>query len=447
MARQDRVLFGLTLALAAIGLMALYAALHGDRADSLVHPDFLRQSFWMAGGLMVMFLVGRIPFSTISGAAFMLYAGGILLLLATLAVAPTIRGARSWIPLGPIRLQASELIKPILALALARFVAGRRIASKPLLGTAGAVAIGLLPFGLVLLQPDFGTALTYGSLILAIPYVAGLPTRFITYGLAASFFFGGRILLGVAQGELAMIPTEAGLFVTEPAAGIVVFGAACLILILAHLAERGTKRATGGSRPLFSRAWLIGLVLSLAAYLASFAAEELLKPYQRRRILAFVAPGVDPQGASYNVLQSMIAVGSGGLFGRGPEKATQTTLGFLPERQTDFIFSVIGEAFGLFGALLVIALFTLLVVRIATIGLRSASGTGALYTSGIGALFALHLFVNAGMTMGLVPVIGIPLPLLSYGGSSMLSTFLALGIVQSIAVERRRAMLGSNVLP
>lgn len=432
----DRPLLFSTVALLVIGLLALYVAVRSETPAGIRNPDFIRQSVWIGIGMAVMLLLAKTPFSAISGKAYVIFALGIFLLVITVLVAPKIRGAKSWIVLGSVRVQPSELFKPFCALALAALLSDRRLKKIPQLEIPLAAAAVLLPMALILLQPDLGTAVSYGALLVGVPYIAGLPVKYILCAFAAALSFVGRIVMGVAQDELNHLPTAIGAPLSDWRAGLVLFG-------IAGAAVIGVKIGSRIKKSHFSLVWILGWLISMIAYFASFPIEASLKQYQRLRIVAFVSPGSDPRGASYNVLQSMIAVGSGGLFGRGMTGASQTALGFLPERHTDFIFSAISETFGFLGAGLTLALYVYLLYRILQIGIHASSETGALCAAGIGSIFLFHLIVNVGMTLGLVPIIGIPLPLLSYGGSSMVSTLAALGLVQSIAIERKRAIYGA----
>lgn len=429
----DRPLFFVTGLLVAIGLLALYVAMRGEDPPGLRNPAFVRQAIWVIIGIGVMLILARTPFSLLSGRAYPIYVIGVIVLLITIFVAPPIRGARSWIVVGPFRVQPSELFKPLCALALASLLSDRRIKHRKHLIVPLAAGLVLLPMALILGQPDLGSALSYSALLIGVPYVAGLPVRYIGYAFTGVASFAGRIILGIAESEMHHLPTALSFPLMDWRAGLLFYGLFGIGLAGLWVASKRMRR------PL-PAIWAIILLISAVAYFASFPVEDKLKRYQRLRIVAFISPDIDPRGASYNVLQSMIAVGSGGWLGRGIRGASQTTLGFLPERQTDFIFSAISETFGFIGALAVLTLYVFMIWRMIEIASHAASETGTYLCAGIASVIALHLVINIAMTLGLAPIVGIPLPLLSYGGSSMVATLAAIGLVQSVVFERRQAI-------
>jgi rod shape determining protein RodA len=316
-----------------------------------------------AAGLVAFLGVSQLPYDKLGRRWPWLWTAGLAALALVLAVGTKVNGARSWFALpGGVRLQPSEFVKYALVLSLARVVArrGQGIGTWKGLGEAGLVTA--VPVGLVLLQPDLGTALTYLPIALTIVFVAG-----------------------------------------------------------ARLAHLGALAAAGlAALPI---AWMF-----------------FLKGYQKLRILSFLDAGDHALGAAYQVTQSVIAVGSGGLWGRGFGQGTQGPLGFLPERHTDFIYAVICEDFGLVGGVIVLGLYGQLVASLVQIARTTRDPEGRLIVVGVTSVTVVQVIVNIGMVLGAMPVTGLPLPLVSYGGSSLVATLAGFGLVASVARHRTRVV-------
>ncbi len=315
-------------------------------------------SFALAVGIIWFFSsVDWRPLANYKSIVFAFYLFAILLLILTAFIAPSIRGTRSWIVLGPVQFQTSELAKVALILLLAYFFAKRHIGIARL----GVLFKSMVYFGvpafLVLRQPDLGSTISIFLVWFGFLLVSGIKWKHLLIGF--------------------------------------------LILAL-----------------LFGLAW------------ASF-----LKPYQKERILAFVNPNYDPLGFNYNVIQSKIAIGSAGFFGKGYQQGTQVQLGFLPAAATDFAFSAFTEEWGLLGAIMVIGAFFLMLIRIIHIGAIAHDNFSKLICLGTAMMFLGHFVINMGSALGLLPVIGITFPFLSYGGSSVLTGAILIGIIQSTAIR------------
>jgi rod shape determining protein RodA len=348
--------WGLLLAIAAtasIGFAMLYSADNGS-AD----PWMSRQALRFAGGFCALIVVALVDFRFWLRQAYPLYGLAFLLLIYVEIAGHVGMGAQRWINIGFLQLQPSELMKISLVLALARYFHGLSYEDigKPV-NILLPIAMVLIPAGLVLMQPDLGTA---GMLIL---------------GGALIFF----------------------------AAGV--------------------------------RIWKFAVVLA-AGLSAIPIAWNFLRDYQKDRILTFLNPETDPLGAGYHILQSKIAFGSGGLFGKGFLQGSQSHLNFLPERQTDFIFTMLAEEFGLVGGLVLLGLYAILIAYGLAIGLRSRSQFGRLVAVGLAGNLFLYVFINMAMVMGLIPVVGVPLPLISYGGTAMLTVLVGFGLIMSVYINR-----------
>jgi rod shape determining protein RodA len=359
------------LLLLAVGTLVGYGlwAISGiTRFDILGNPDYFvtRQAIAAAVGVVAMLVAIFIPPSLYQRHWRFLYGGTIGVMVVVFVFAETVRGSKRWVDLGPFQLQPSEFGKLFFVLAIAGFLVerGRRVGE---LGTvATAIGLGLIPMGLVFLQPDLGTALVYGAALTAVLFLSGVRWLHLA-------------LIGV--GAVVLVSSVLWFL---PAAGV-----------------------------------------------------EVLKPYQTARLTGFTNPDSDPGGLTYNVTQSRTAVGAGGLSGRGVEGASQTRLDYLPEHATDFVFASFAEQRGFVGTAILLLLYLLVVWR----GLRVVTVAGDLYgaivAGGIVFAFLFQVFVNVGMTMGIAPVTGIPLPFVTVGGSSMVANLLAIGVLQAIHARGR----------
>jgi rod shape determining protein RodA len=387
----DRVLLGTLAALLLIGLAAVFSATVGE-----TQHYWQKQAVYAAIGIIFMAGLYVIPPRFFYAAAYPLYALSLLPLLYIILFKGD--SLERWISLpGGFNLQPSELTKVALLLAMARYLSFQSMSLSRPRSFITPFLLFIVPFVLVLLQPNLSTALSFVAM------------------LAMMAFFGG-----LSAKDLFLLIT--------PVLSIILtfnhFAWACMFVVL--IAFMWRTRAT-----LYTMLFWIAVNIA-SGYGAIFVWNKILFAHQRERILTFVDPQLDPQGAGYQVLQSKVAIGSGGLFGKGYLNGTQTNLSFLPEEHTDFIFSVIGEQFGFVGCLVVIGLFLLLIQRILLIALDSRSRFTALAAVGVAGIFSFHVLVNISMTMGMMPVTGLPLPFLSYGGSFLISCLIMLGIVVNL---------------
>lgn len=427
----DKTLIAIAAFLAGMTIITLLRVSIYSGNDPALMKVTLKQALWYTVGFGVMAAVARIPPSTLFRNAQWIYGLSLISLILPLFFEP-IRGTRAWIPLGPVRFQPSEFAKIALILFAAAVLSHKIHARRPNRALVIFGMIVLPPVGLILLQPDLGTAITFGAVFVAIIYAAGLPLLYLGLAFAAGGVFVGRLVFSIADTELLFFSgNPAAIILHSPPVGVFVITTIFGALLLSR---KYVKRIVA------PRTLALLFLCVICAYWGSFSAEAQLKQYQRMRILTFVKPDIDPQGASYNVLQSMIAVGSGGISGRSGEGASQVGLGFLPEWHTDFIFAAVAETSGFIGATAVLGAFAFLIALLLHRAERSASRAERLVYAGLAALIAIHLLINVGMVLGVVPVIGIPLPLLSYGGSSVVSFFFALGILQSFHLEKQRVL-------
>jgi rod shape determining protein RodA len=396
----DRVFFVTLLVLLLCGLVVLYSACQSDDPGFRLDA-WKRQMLYAAAGMLAFAVCAAIPFLAWEKISPAVYIMAILGLVAVLLVGSSGGGAKRWISIAGFRLQPSEIAKTATVLFLARWLAGRRRPPENLTGLLIPLAIVLLPMGLTLRQPDLGTALVF---------LVALPPMLFWSGVSLPYLL-------LASSPLLSIVCA---YRTDT---WIVFVILLLVLVYRSrtlLLERATYA-----------------VLSIATGYLTPILWGRLEPYQRSRLTSFLDPEKFSTGVGYQIIQSKVAIGSGGLTGLGFMEGTQKGLAFLPARHTDFIFSVMGEEFGFLGTTLVIGMFTLLLIRGFRIAAAARSPFAGLTVVGILSMLAFQVFVNIGVTVGLVPVTGLPLPIFSYGGTSLVSTLGALGIVLGVGLRRR----------
>jgi rod shape determining protein RodA len=397
--------------------------------------------------LLVIFIIDKKFWSTF---AYPIYVVSLLLLVGVLFLGVEIKGAKSWFYLGGFTFQPSELAKFGTSLAVASYLSAYNTNLKALKNQVITFGLFMIPVGLILLQPDAGSAMVFLSFLL-VAYRAGLSSYFyITIlSLAALLILGlifdpiyvivGMILffsLVLILNLSKKIPLLLTFLVIAIAASIgivkgfflpVIISTGIFYLILSFVQYQKREGRFAGI--------MLGLLLAGSAFTfsANYAFNNFLEAHQKDRINVWLRPDLcDPQGSLYNVLQSKMAIGSGGLKGKGFLQGTMTKLNYVPEQSTDFIFCTIGEEQGFVGSLGIIALFFLLLIRIIIVGERQKSDFGKYYAYCVAGIIFIHFLVNIGMTMGLLPIIGIPLPFISYGGSSMVGFTLLIGVLLKI---------------
>ena len=403
----DPMLLGLVFALSIFGVFMVYSAGQLDAPDPRVMNVWKQQIMWLFIAIGIMALVARIPIQWFEWAAIPAYVIGIASLLATLVIGVgkgTAASTKSWLELGPVAVQPSQFMNIATILMLARVMGSRREPPQSLAQLWQPLAIAGLPFMLVMAQPDLGTAMVFGAALIATMYWAGVP--------------GGMMFM--------LISPMLALFLSMSTWVFSIYMLLILVFLMIY-------------RPLLWESVTVVMVNLIAGTIRG-PLWNSLEPYQQARLVSFLDPSVDPRGAGYQLIQSQVAIGSGGLFGKGFLEGSQKRLAFLPEQHTDFIFSVIGEELGfLFGTLPVLIVFGLILWRLVRIAENVADPFAGIVIFGVfGAWFA-HVFVNVGMTIGLMPITGIPLPFLSYGGSFLFATYISTGIVQRAAAEHSRS--------
>ncbi|MFB6226693.1 MAG: FtsW/RodA/SpoVE family cell cycle protein [bacterium] len=404
------------LVLSVISVVLVYSASRRNYGAALA----IRQSIYFLIGLISAFALARLSPRQIFRNHWFLYGIGIFLLVLTLFLGTSVRGDRSWIDLGLFHVQTSELMKPLLIISLA--VVSEQISSGYRSLSVGLLELTLLtftPMALVLLQPDYGTAMVYLSLFVFWLALMGLwrePMTLIVAGLAAA---SGMIMTvtNFSLGNLIWSGFSQSWFLVDSSMGWFVIGAMILVpAVLPYLLQ---------SRVTVSGAFLI----TVGAFLAGTKTVPLLAGYQQERLRVFLDPYKAPLRSGYNVIQSQIALGSGGLFGQGYLQGTQSQLGFIPELWTDFIFSVAIEELGLLFGLLFLGLLILLVYSVFSAAALMEDWKDYYLCAGIGCVWMIHSLINLGVCVGLLPVVGLPLPFTSYGGSFLVTNWFMVGLL------------------
>jgi rod shape determining protein RodA len=387
-----------TLGLIGIGLATVYSATSVPGAHEGL---WVKQLVWFGVAAAVAWVVAGVHYRFYDAVSWPLYAFSLLMLVAVFVIGVERMGAKRWIEIGAFQFQPSEIAKLATAFVLARFFDHARLDLKKVRWWLPPLLIALVPFVLVAKEPDLGTASSFPAMLIAMYFWAGMPAGQLLLGLSpifnvALFFLTGNVWWFV------------GLF-----AALLGFARPRIVVLVAMIALNG----------------------AVAVALPSLW--NNLHDYQKRRIETFMNPEHDPSGSGYQVIQSKIAIGSGGLVGKGYLKGSQKALAFLPMRHTDFIYSVVGEEMGLLGSLTVVLLYGIVVFRGYRLASIARDGFASLTAVGITTALFFHILVNMLMTIGWAPVTGVPLPFLSYGGTALIVNCIQIGLLQNVALRRR----------
>jgi len=399
---EDKFDFGLlipVLILFGLGLLAIYSSTINN---TLAQDNFQRQLAWGVLSIIIFFIVYSLPTKVFKTVAIPSYFLSIVMLILVLVIGRQISGSKSWIMLGSLGFQPSEFAKIATILAVSWYLSRNNTDIDSFKDILVSLAIGLLPLMLILLEPDMGTSIVFIGVILTIVFWKGI-SSFSLFVVLSPTFIAVSAIFGLAY---------------------FIVGLAIIIAFLIIF-----------KRDLFFSASIFALNLA-----SGFFADYLfnaLGPHQQKRIQAFIDPMSDPLGSGYNTIQAKVAIGSGGLAGKGFLEGHQTQLQFIPEQWTDFAFCVIGEEFGFIGSLVVLTMFLILFLRILKIAFSTKDEFLSLVVIGILSVYFIHFLINMGMVVGILPVVGIPLPFISYGGSSLVVNMLMLGIVENIYRTRK----------
>jgi rod shape determining protein RodA len=387
-----------TILLVGIGLLSIYSATLDARMGDL----FSKQLIAAAVGLVALVGAAFLPTRALQRIAYPVYFLSMLSLVTVFLIGKQVSGSTSWFAVGHFSIQPSEFAKVATVLAVAAYLQRNDVHLRKLRDLIIVGAIIALPAVLILAQPDMGTAMIFFGMMIPVLFWGGAPT------------FALLALLSPGVVAIAALFGTTAFFVTLMALAVLIF----------------LTRTNW-----ISAAMVFSLLVFVGVSVQSF--HDRLKPYQQKRIATFLDPSADPLGAGYNVAQAKVAIGSGGLFGKGFLKGTQTRLNFIPAQWTDFIYTVPGEEFGLLGASLVLLLLMVVLFRGVHIASVVKNPFGSFAAIGIVGVFATHIVINIGMALGLTPVVGVPLPFLSYGGSALVANMLMVGILLNLFAHRK----------
>lgn len=421
-------LFIILILIISIGITALYSAGYNKPVYKNI---YLTQFLWFIIGLVIMLSIIPINLKKIYSYSHYIYAVTILLLIITLIFGKVIRNTRGWLSIGPINFQFSEITKITTILFLAKYVDYHFREFNKFKDFILPFLIIFLPIFLILLQPDLGSTLVYLPVFFVMIYLADANIKYMFYFMvigAVAFILPLSISYYEFTTDISNI-----IWIKIFNDSSILFPLLLLFLLFTFFFKIIYK--------FYPKQILLNtisniLIVILISLLFSYTVNQKLKPYQKKRLLVFIDPQIDPYGTGYNIIQSKIAIGSGKILGKGFLKGSQTQLGFLPEKTTDFIISVIGEEFGWIGIFFVILLYFLLMLNALKIVYNSKDIYSSLVSAGISTMFTIQIFINIGMAFGIMPVTGIPLPFLSYGGSSLITSMIGVALLINIKNQR-----------
>ena len=420
-----------------IVVLCLFGWLNIVSATSDIELDWMhlsgkagKQIIWLGICTILTFIIINIESEFFIRTSIIQYIVTLLLLAAVLVVGKKIGGARSWFGFGSFSLQPSEFAKPTTALLLAWYLSRDNSKWRDLQARIVSLIIVGLPAGLILLQPDAGTVLVFAGFVFVL-YREGLSGNVLILGIASLVLSSATILFGVTSATYPGIGQWSGIGYFWLA--WLVIGSLVLYVIRDATVPRKRRVLTRwGVTTLIA-----GLIFSVGLHTGM---EKVLKPHQRERIQVLFGINVSNPDADYNIRHAKAAIGSGGFVGKGWMSGPMTAYSFVPEQETDFIFCTVGEEWGFLGSAVVIIIFGFLLIRIIFIAERQRSKFSRIYAYGVASIIFMHVLVNIGMVLGLAPVIGIPLPFFSYGGSSLLGFTILLGILLRLDAERFKVL-------
>lgn len=394
---RQKSLIAVMLALGVFGVFAIYSSTRHYLGTSLA----IRQCIWIGLGLGFMAAMSLVRMKTLAALTPILYVAALVMLASVLVIGKGPHGTKRWFDLGLLRFQPSEFAKIATLLMLSHYLAGKGKIGSSIREVLAVFAMAALPAALILNEPDLGTSLVVAFTAFPMLYAAGLDPLYL-------IFLVSPFLAIVCAGEVV--------------AWIIFVALLVIVMVLGRF-----------------RTSLVALVFGINFVLYSLAPRIWagLAPYQRDRVLAFLNPQSYRHGAGFQIIQSQIAIGSGGISGKGPLMGTQKALGLVPEQHTDFIFSLIGEELGFIGCIVILLLLLYAVMRILAIAAKVRNAFSMYFCLGFASLILIQVFINIGMTLGLTPVTGLPLPFVSYGGSQMLVFWGSAGLVFTAHAARR----------
>ena len=394
-----------------VGWLNVYAALYNENYNLIdFSQKYGRQLIWISIGIIIAIFILFFNWKFFEGFAYLIYVLSLLSLIGVLFWGIEVNGAKSWLDFGFVRIQPAEFAKIGCCLVIAKFLSGLNMSLKKLKNKLIAALLILLPIILIILQNDTGSALVYSTFIIVL-YRFGLPSNLLIISIVTTI-----------------------LFVTS-----IIVSKIILVVILAIIAIFFFIISSRKLRELIIISTLLAVCVGFI-YSVDYTFESVLEPHHASRIKVLLGQESDPHGSGYNVNQSMIAIGSGGFLGKGFLNGTQTKFNFVPEQSTDFIFCTIGEEWGFIGSTFLLLLYLIFLLRLLYLAERQRSVFSKVFGYGVVSIFFFHIAINIAMTIGLAPVIGIPLPFISYGGSSLWSFTILLFIFLNLDSYRLQVL-------
>jgi rod shape determining protein RodA len=392
--KLDKTTIFVYLCLVVIGWISIYSAEINDQHQSIFDfsQRYGKQFVFILTAIVLGIIILSIDVKIFPTFAYVFYGIGIITLIAVLLFGTTINASKSWFQIAGIAIQPAEFVKYATALALARIIYDNKTRSRNFKTLFKPAILVTIPLFLIFMQNDTGTALIFAAFVVVFYREGFIPGWLLLLGFAAVLLF----ILTLLFNEFYIMG-----------------GLTALFLISSFFLRKKPS--------LIKQLFLLLILINAYVYTVNYAYEEILQPHQKMRIAVLIDESVDLRGAGYNLHQSKIAIGSGGMWGKGFLEGTQTKFSFVPEQGTDFIFCTIGEEWGFAGSFVLISLYIFLLVRIILLAERQRSVFSRIFGYSLASIIFFHFMINIGMTIGLIPVIGIPLPFISYGGSSLLA--------------------------
>jgi rod shape determining protein RodA len=411
-----------------LGVLFIYSS-GITSAGVQVSNEYYKQIIWAAAGLVTAVLLSLLNYRRLYNLSLYIYLLSLMPLVYTLLFGHDIYNTSRWLRIGSYGIQMSEFVKISVIIMLSRFLADTDRNKESFSRFIVCCIITFIPMGIVLLQPDLGTALVYIMILITMIFMAGVPMRYVAFMVSCIALTGILMVLPFWQ---TYILRKTLAFITALTNLKIIIITITFFMLIAFIALFGYIKYK--KRYFF---WLVYIsaiiVFSLAA---SYGARKVLKNYQVMRLIVFLDPNVDPRGAGWNIIQSVTAIGSGGVTGRGFLQGTQSHYRFLPEQSTDFIFSIFSEEAGFIGGILVFALFLFICYRLLLTMKTVIDPFAKYFCAGLAGMIFFHFIINVGMTMGIMPITGLPLLFMSYGGSSVMTSMIGIGVVLSIYIRR-----------
>ncbi|MCL1929228.1 MAG: rod shape-determining protein RodA [Treponema sp.] len=430
----DFPLFFASLILTVFGILFIYSS-GVTSTGAVVSSEYTKQIIWAVGGLVTALIITLLNYKRVYDFSLYIYIIILLLLIYTCVFGRMVSGSRSWIGMGRwlgignFSIQPSEFAKISTILFLARYLDSTKHSRNELIRFALASIIVLAPMFVIMLQPDLGTALVFIPILLVMTYIGGIEMRYVS-------FLGGLVAL---TSILTLLPLWQEIILRgDYPVFMILMNYRFILVSVVVFGLIGATSYIGYTRyrkKYFYWICYFAAMLGLS-FAGSYFSHKVLKEYQMMRLIVFLDPNVDPRGSGWHIIQSMTAIGSGGLVGKGFLQGTQSHYRFLPTQSTDFIFSIYTEEWGFFGGIFVMALFLLICLRLIRLMKITSDTFGAYIAAGLSAMYAFHFLINTGMAMGIMPITGIPLLFMSYGGSALVSAMIGIGLAMSIHIRR-----------